>query len=73
MAGMHSEDVKVHTALIITAFHTKIKSFIGTYPVAMNTAIYTTIMALIIQSEAISILDYTVYRQLCIVRSPSTE
>ncbi len=70
MARMHSEDIKVYATLNITAFHTKIKSFIGTYSVAMNTAVYTTIIAVIIWSEAISVLDYTVYGRLRMVRSP---
>ena len=72
MARMHSEDIKVYATLIITAFHTKIKSFTGTYPVAINTAIYMTVMAIIIWSEAISVLDYMVYGQLWMVRSPTS-
>ncbi|KAK0466806.1 uncharacterized protein EV420DRAFT_1698730 [Desarmillaria tabescens] len=35
--------------------------FLETYPVAMNTAVYMTVTAIIVWSEAISALDHTVY------------
>ncbi len=61
MARMRLEDVEMCSTVILKAINTKTKSIIVTYPVATNMAVYTTVMAVIIRSEAVSVLDYTVY------------
>ncbi len=61
MARMCLEDVEMCSTVILKVISAKIKSIIVTYPVATNTAVYTTVMAVIIRSEAVSVLDYMVY------------
>ncbi len=61
MARMCLEDVEMCSTVILKVISTKIKSIIVTYPVATNMAVYMTVTAVIIWSEAVSILDYTVY------------
>ncbi len=56
MARKCPEDIKMCSTLILKVISTKIKSVIVTYPIATNMAVYTTIMAIIIWSEAVSIL-----------------
>ncbi len=58
MARMCPEDAEMCSTLILKVISTKIKPVTVTYPVATNTAIYMTIMAIIIWSEAVSVLDY---------------
>ncbi len=51
MARMCLEDVEMCSTVILKVISTKTKSIIVTYPVAINTAIYMAIMAVIIQPK----------------------
>ncbi len=46
---------------------------IETYPVTASTAVYTALTVVIVRTEAVSQVDYTVYGRLWTARSPNNE